>query len=49
LNVLYVSLATMGGLLLLLGALLKERTPVSEPLRVSTTPLTKLYGRLPAD
>jgi sodium/hydrogen antiporter len=35
LNVLYVSLATVGGLLLLLGllgGLLKERTPVSEPL-----------------
>ena len=34
-NVLYVSLATIGGLLLLLGMLggvLKERTPVSEPL-----------------
>jgi NhaP-type Na+/H+ or K+/H+ antiporter len=35
LNVLYVSLAAVGGLLLLLGllgGLLKERTPVSEPL-----------------
>ena len=35
LNVLYVSLATIGGLLLLLGMLggvLKKRTPVSEPL-----------------
>jgi NhaP-type Na+/H+ or K+/H+ antiporter len=35
LNVLYVSLAAIGGLLLLLGMLggvLKERTPVSEPL-----------------
>ena len=34
-NVLYVSLAAVGGLLLLLGmlgGLLKERTPVSEPL-----------------
>lgn len=33
-NVLYVSLAAVGGLLLLglLGCLLKERTPVSEPL-----------------
>jgi sodium/hydrogen antiporter len=35
LNVLYVSLAAVGGLLLLLGmlgGLLKERTPISEPL-----------------
>ena len=35
LNALYVSLAAIGGLLLLLGmlgGLLKERTPVSEPL-----------------
>jgi sodium/hydrogen antiporter len=35
LNVLYVSLAAVGGLLLLLGMLggvIKERTPVSEPL-----------------
>jgi NhaP-type Na+/H+ or K+/H+ antiporter len=35
LNALYVSLAAVGGLLLLLGmlgGLLKERTPVSEPL-----------------
>jgi sodium/hydrogen antiporter len=35
LNVLYVSLAAVGGLLLLLGllgGLLNERTPVSEPL-----------------
>src|SRR5215218_8615150 len=35
LNALYVSLASVGGLLLLLGMLggvLKERTPVSEPL-----------------
>jgi hypothetical protein len=35
LSVLYVSLAAVGGLLLLLGllgGLLKERTPVSEPL-----------------
>lgn len=34
-NVLYLSLAAVGGLLLLLGllgGLLKERTPVSEPL-----------------
>lgn len=29
---LYVSLAAVGGLLLLLGGLLKERTPVSKPL-----------------
>jgi hypothetical protein len=35
LNTLYVSLAAVGGLLLLLGmldGLLEERTPVSEPL-----------------
>jgi NhaP-type Na+/H+ or K+/H+ antiporter len=35
LNALYVSLAAVGGLLLLLGMLggvIKERTPVSEPL-----------------
>jgi len=29
---LYVSLAAVGGLLLLLGGLLNERTPVSKPL-----------------
>jgi hypothetical protein len=29
---LYVSLAAVGGLLLLLGRLLNERTPVSKPL-----------------